>query len=36
MIKILKKLIKKCGKAYISGYYKLNKPMLDAGLTPFI
>ena len=36
MIRKMKKLIKRCGSIYAKNYYKLNKAVLEAGLSPCI
>nr|DAR76342.1 MAG TPA: hypothetical protein [Caudoviricetes sp.] len=36
MIRKMKKLIKKCGIIYAENFYKLNKKVIDAGLSPLI
>lgn len=36
MIRKMKKLIKRCGVIYTENFYKLNKKVIDAGLSPFI
>lgn len=33
-MKRVKNLVKKVFNIYLDGYYKLNKPLLDAGLNP--
>ena len=35
-MKRAKQLIKKMGRYYINGYYKLNKPLIDNGIIPFM
>ena len=35
-MKRVKHLVKRVFNAYVEGFYKLNKPFLDAGIPPFV
>lgn len=35
-MKRVKHLVKRVFVAYVESFYKLNKPIIDAGISPFI
>ena len=35
-MKRVKHLMKRVFNAWVGGFYQLNKPLIDAGVTPFI